>query len=92
METSRYFGSTSVTSRSPIRMRPERRRLEAREDAQCRRLAGARGAEQHQELARLRPRATSSSRTRTGPKDFAILSNVTGTPVVEAIARTPDHS
>ena len=51
MAMSRYFGSTSVTSRSPIAMRPEVTEFEARHHPERRGLAAARGAEQDEELA-----------------------------------------
>ena len=53
MATSRFLGSVSVTSRSPMRILPALARFQTRDDAQRRRLAAARRAEQHQELARL---------------------------------------
>ena len=88
METSRYFGSTSVTSRSPIRMLPE----DAVSSPERMRSAVVLPEPEAPSSTRNSPGATSSessSRTRTGPKDFAILLNVTGTPAVEAIARYP---
>ena len=51
MATSRYFGSTLVTSRSPISTWPEVGDLQPGDDPQRGGLAAARGAEQHQELA-----------------------------------------
>ena len=48
---SRYFGSTSVTSRVADQDAAGGHRLQPGDHAQRRGLAAARGAEQHQELA-----------------------------------------
>ena len=48
---SRSFGGTSVTSRSPMRMRPVVDLFEAGEHAQGRGLAATGGADQNEELA-----------------------------------------
>ncbi len=51
MFTGRSYGGTPVMSSPSMKMRPERRRLEAAQHAQQRGLAAARGAQQTENLA-----------------------------------------
>ena len=74
--TSRAPGATLLTTRSPIRIRPSVTSSRPGEHAQRRRLAAARRADEHEELAVARSRCVRSSTATVSSKRLVTCSNV----------------